>query len=137
MILTIEQMMPRDELIRRIDSLEDFVYDKVKDYGCAFDSIDGKIEELYNLTGKFENCVNYDEYYDLKQRIINLEAMTEKFENCVDPDEGYMLDVLKERIIALESMTVRKYQLDNAISRISNMERKIIDLENKMRRAGF
>ena len=55
MILTIEQMMPRDELIHKLYSLEDFVYDKAKDYGCAFDIIDGKIEELYNLTGKFEN----------------------------------------------------------------------------------
>lgn len=112
MILTIEQMMPKDELKDRLDSLEDFVYEKVKDYGCAFDSIDGKIGELYNLTGKFENCVDRDY-------------------------ESYMLDVLRERIIALETMTVRKNQLDNTINRISNMERKIIDLENKMRRAGF
>lgn len=121
MILTIEQMMPRDELIRRIDSLEDFVYDKAKDYGCAFDSIDGKIEELYNLTGKFENCVDRDEYYVLKQCIIDLE-------------EYY---ILKQRIIDLENTAVKKYNLDTAVSRISNMERKIIDLENKMRRAGF
>lgn len=108
MILTIEQMMPRDELIRRIDSLEDFVYDKVKDYGCAFDSIDGKIEELYNLTGKFENCVNRDDYYMLVQRVVNL-----------------------------ENITAKKYNLDTAISRLNHLEIKTIELERKMRQAGF
>lgn len=108
MILTIEQMMPRDELIRRIDSLEDFVYDKAKDYGCAFDSIDGKIEELYNLTGKFENCVKCNDYYILVQRVIDL-----------------------------ENTAAKKYNLDTTISRLNHLEIKTIELENKMRRAGF
>ena len=108
MILTIEQMMPRDELTYRLDSLEDFVYDKAKDYDCIFDFIDGKIEKLYNLTGKFENCVERDEYYDLGQRIVNL-----------------------------ENTTAKKYNLNEAVSRINNMEIKIIELERKMRKAGF
>lgn len=108
MILTIEQMMPRDELRDRIDSLEDFVYDRVKDYGCAFDSIDGKIEELYNLTGKFENCVERDDYYILVQRVVNL-----------------------------ENTAAKKYNLDTAISRLNNMDIKITELERKMRKAGF
>ena len=108
MILTIEQMMPRDELRDRIDSLEDFVYDKVKDSDCAFDSIDGKIEELYNLTGKFENCVKCNDYYILVQRVIDL-----------------------------ENTAAKKYNLDTTISRINNMDIKIADLEKKMRQAGF
>lgn len=132
MILTIEQMMPRDELIRRIDSLEDFVYDKAKDYDGAFDFLDGKIEELYNLTGKFENCVERDEYYDLEQRINIL--ITEKFENCVNRDEYYELG---QEIINLKSTAAQNYNLNNAISRINNLEKKTIELERKMRQAGF
>ena len=131
MILTIEQIMPRDELTYRLDSLEDFVYDKAKDYECIFDYIDGKIEELYNLTGKFENCVDRNEFYTLKNRIKNLEDMTE---NYIDCDEYYELG---QRIANLETTAVKKYDLNNAVNRISTMERKIIDLENKMRRAGF
>ena len=131
MILTIEQMMPRDELIQRIDSLEDLVYDKIKDYDCAFDCIDGKIEELYILTGKFENCVDRNEFYTLKNRINNLEDMTE---NYIDRDKYYELG---QRIANLETTTAKKYDLNNSVSKISIMERRIIDLENKMRRAGF
>lgn len=108
MILTIEQIMPRDELIRRIDSLEDFVYDKAKDYDCILDSFDGKIEKLSNLTGKFENCVKYNDYYILVQRVIDL-----------------------------ENTAAKKYNLDTTISRINNMDIKIADLEKKMRQAGF
>lgn len=135
MILTVEQTMPRDELTYRLDSLEDFVYDKAKDYGCNFDSIDGKIEELYNLTGKFEksNFVDIYNFHELVNRVDYCEIRID--EERADRDAQYQH--LNTKITNIEATRANKYDLNPLLSRINFMETRIVEIERKMRKAGF
>lgn len=135
MILTVEQTMPRDELIHKLDSLEDFVYDKAKDYDCNFDSIDGKIEELYNLTGKFEksNCVHMDVFHNLVGRVDYCEIRID--EERADRDAQYQH--LNTKITNIEATRANKYDLNPLLSRINFMETRIAEIERRLRKAGF